>query len=156
MTPHRALSPYAWDAVLRLIQTEFAAMDGRIDPPSSMHRLTTADLALSAERGEVWVIGQPPLACVVLTPKEEALYIGKLAVAGAERRKGHARRLIDRAETRARALGLPWLELQVRVELVENLRAFAAMGFHETGRTAHSGYDRPTSVTLRRAVRQAR
>ena len=68
------------------------------------------------------------------------------------RGQGLARRLIDVAEARAREMGLPALELQSRVELVENQEAFQAMGFQEVGRTAHPGYDRPTSITYRRAV----
>lgn len=150
---HRALPPYDWAALLRLIQTEFAYMDSRIDPPSSMHRLTVADIAAQAASGEIWVAGLPPVACVFLTPKTDALYVGKLVVAGDQRGHGHARRLIERAEIRARDLGLGGLELQVRVELVENQRAFARMGFVKTAATAHAGYDRPTSFTYRKAVK---
>ena len=147
MTPRRA-TPADLPATLALIQSAFAFMEGRIDPPSSMHRLTVEDLAQS----EVWVIGAPPLSCIVLTPKTDALYLGKLAVDPSERGKGHARALVDTAETRARALGLPALELQTRVELIENQRLFEAMGFTELARTAHAGYDRPTSITYRRPL----
>jgi hypothetical protein len=42
--------------------------------------------------------------------------------------------------------------LQTRVELVENHAAFSRMGFAKTGESAHPGYDRPTSITMRRAV----
>ncbi|MGA1181653.1 MAG: GNAT family N-acetyltransferase, partial [Marivivens sp.] len=101
---------------------------------------------------EVWVIGTPHLACIVLTPKADALYLGKLAVATSEGGKGDARTLIDQAETRARALGLSALELQTRIELTENQRTFEAMGFTELARTAHEGYDRPTSITYRRPL----
>lgn len=152
MTPYRAEAPFDWQAILTLIQDSFAFMDGRIDPPSSMHRLTPEDIAAQAQQGGVWVIGQPPIACVFLTVKPGALYIGKLAVARNQRGKGLARALIDTAETRARALGLPMLELQTRVELTENHATFRALGFQETGRTAHPGHDRPTSLTFRRAV----
>jgi GNAT superfamily N-acetyltransferase len=93
----------------------------------------------------------PVVACVMLTVKDEALYIGKLAVAEGSRGRGLARRLIAVAETRARDLGLGWLELQVRVELVDNQRAFAALGFVETERTTHPGYGWAMSVTMRRA-----
>ena len=147
MTPRHATQEDL-PATLALIQSAFAFMEGRIDPPSSMHRLTVDDLAQS----EVWVIGAPPLACIVLTPKTDALYLGKLAVAAAERGKGHARTLIDHAEARARALGLSALELQTRIELIENQRTFEAMGFTELARTAHEGYDRPTSITYRRPL----
>ena len=66
------------------------------------------------------------------------------------RGRGLGRVMLDHAERRARALGRPALVLQTRVELVENHAAFARMGFAETGRTAHAGYDRPTSVTFTR------
>jgi ribosomal protein S18 acetylase RimI-like enzyme len=152
MTPHRAVDPYDWPALLRLIQTEFAFMDGRIDPPSSMHNLSADAIAAQARSGEVWVIGPPPTACVFLTLKPNALYIGKLTVAAAHRGLGLGRTLIDHAETRARALHLPALELQTRVELTENHATFQALGFHEVARTAHPGHDRPTSITFRRPV----
>jgi predicted GNAT superfamily acetyltransferase len=152
MTPYRAEAPFDWAAILHLIKTEFAYMDARIDPPSSMHRLSEADIAEKAASGEVWVVGAPVFACMFLTRQPEALYIGKLAVAAAQRGNGLARALVDAAEARARALGLPWLELETRVELVENHRTFAAMGFHEVGRKAHAGFDRPTSITFRKAV----
>lgn len=136
--------------VLRLIRDSFAFMDGRIDPPSSMHRLTLEEMERQAGQAEVWALGDPVAACVVLTPKPDCLYLGKLAVNGRLRRAGLARRLVDLAVSRARALGLPQVELQVRVELVENQAAFARLGFAETGRSAHQGYDRPTSITMRR------
>ncbi len=139
--------------MLALIRESFAFMDGRIDPPSSMHRLTEEAIAAQAEAGEVWLIGTPPVACMFLTPRADALYLGKLAVAATHRRRGFARLLVEHAVARARALGLPALELETRIELAENHAAFAAMGFVRTGETAHPGYDRPTSVTMRRAVR---
>lgn len=152
MTPHRCNEPYDWPSLLQLIQGAFAYMDGRIDPPSSMHRLTPEGIAAQAQRHEVWAIGSPPMACVFLTPKPDALYIGKLAVAAPHRGKGLARTLMKLAETRALALGLPALELETRVELTENHATFRAMGFVETGRSAHAGFHRPTSITFRRML----
>ena len=155
MMPHRCRDPYDWSALLDLIRAAFAYTESRIDPPSSMHALTPDKVARQAETGEIWAIGAPPVACIFLTPKPHALYLGKLAVAADQRGKGHARALIDLAETRALALNLPALELETRVELTENHAIFRAMSFTETGRSAHSGYDRPTSITFRREV-QAR
>jgi ribosomal protein S18 acetylase RimI-like enzyme len=152
MTPYRAEGPHDWAALLALIRAAFAGMEGRIDPPSSMHALTEAGIADQAATGEVWAISAPPVACVFLTARPGRLYIGKLAVAEAQRGQGFARRLVDQAEARARALGLPVLELQTRVELVENHAAFAAMGFVKVGETAHPGFARPTSFTFQRAV----
>jgi ribosomal protein S18 acetylase RimI-like enzyme len=155
MTPLRATDPALWPPMLALLREAFAFMEGRIDPPSSLRDLTPEVLSAQAQAGEVWVIDGADggiAACIVLTPKPHALYLGKLAVAAAYRGQGLARRLIDHAETRARARGLPALELQTRVELVENQAAFRAMGFVEVGRTAHPGHDRPTSITYRRLV----
>lgn len=140
------------EAILDLIRRCFASMEGRIDPPSSMHRLTAETIAQHCRDGEVWIISTPPVACVFLTPKADCLYLGKLAVDAAWRGQGLAALLVDHAMDRARALGLNAVELQVRVELVENHRAFAKMGFVKTGETAHPGYDRPTSITMQRAV----
>jgi ribosomal protein S18 acetylase RimI-like enzyme len=152
MTPYRCRDPFDWPTILALIQTEFAFMEQRIDPPSSMLALTAAAVAEQAQSGEVWAIGHPPVACVFLTPKPGALYIGKLAVAANHRGQGLGRQLITLAEGRARALYRPSLELQTRVELTENHATFRALGFTETARTAHPGYDRPTSITFRRPV----
>ena len=152
MTPYRATAPFDWATILHLIQTEFASMQGRIDPPSSMQRLTEADIAAKAESGEVWVVGSPPVACMFLTLQQDSLYLGKLAVSATQRGNGLARALIDVAETRAKALGLAAVELETRVELLENHAAFRALGFVEVGRSAHPGYAQPTSIRFRKAV----
>ena len=144
--------------VLALIRTAFAGMEGRINPPSSVHRLTAADLAHLAQHQEIWLIRDQRrvLACMALTALPLALpdhlYLGKLAVAASHRGRGLARQLVEHACERAQARGLGAVELQVRVELVENHDAFRAMGFRQTAATAHPGFDRPTSLTFRRAV----
>lgn len=149
----KATDPYDWAAILRLIQTAFAGMEGRIDPPSSMHRLTPEAIATQALTGEVWVIEDPaPIACVFLTPKPDCLYLGKLAVFPARQSEGIGRHLVSNAIDRCRALGFDRLELETRIELIENHRAFAKMGFKEVARTAHPGYDRPTSLTMQQKV----
>lgn len=151
MMIERAVEPFDWPGVLALIQRAFAVMEGRIDPPSSLHRLTAAGVAAQAMAGEVWVI--PPLqACMFLTPRPGRLYLGKLAVDPALQGRGLARHLVAQAEDRARALGLPVLELETRVELVENHAIFRRLGFIETGRKAHEGFQRPTSITFQKRV----
>ncbi|PJE29240.1 Ribosomal protein S18 acetylase RimI [Pseudooceanicola antarcticus] len=137
-----------------LLTRAFAYMEGRIDPPSSLGRLPPEALAREAAAQELWVLPPvaAPLACMLLTPKADHLYLGKLAVADAARGRGMARRMVVHAEARARALGLPCLRLQTRVELTENHATFQRLGFVEIARTAHAGYDRPTSLTFEKAV----
>lgn len=152
MEPRRLEGAFDAEAVLALLRRAFAPMEGMIDPPSSLYRLTGAALLRQAEAGEVWALGDPVVACMVLTPRADVLYLGKLAVEPAMQGRGYGRVLVERAVARARASGLPAVEVQVRLELTGNQAAFAAMGFAEVGRTAHEGYARPTSVTMRRTV----
>lgn len=142
-TPYRATDPFDWPALLSLIQRAFASMQGRIDPPSSLHHLTPEALAASPE---VWILGDPPRACMVLTPKPGHLYLGKLAVEPGLQRQGFGRQLVAHAEARARALNLPQIELETRVELTENHRFYLALGYTEQGRSAHPGFTSATAV----------
>lgn len=134
-----------------LLVNAFAYMDGVIDPPSSLARMSPADLAGEARRAELWVM-DGPIGCMILTYKGDTLYLGKLAIAADWRGTGLARVMIDAALARARDLGRGSLTLQTRVELLANQRSFEALGFTETARTAHPGYDRLTSITYRREV----
>lgn len=153
-TPFRAVDPYDWQALRDLIARAFAGMEGRIDPPSSLHHLTALDIAKQAIEGEVWAIGTPAVACVFLTPLPHALYLGKLAVDPAHHRKGYGRALIAMAEDRARQLGLPALELSTRIELVENHATFNALGFVQTASSTHAGFDRPTTLVFTKTLQQ--
>jgi GNAT superfamily N-acetyltransferase len=154
MTPIKAENPYPWDEVLNLIQTSFAYMESRIDPPSSMHSLSVENISEHSKVGEIWVIESDdiPIACMFLTPKAHALYLGKLAVSDTYRGLGLARKFIECATARAHVLGHNKLELETRIELTENHRAFEKMGFHKTDETAHAGYDRPTSITMQKEL----
>ncbi|MCB2128228.1 MAG: GNAT family N-acetyltransferase [Rhodobacteraceae bacterium] len=129
-------------------------MDGVVDPPSSVHHLTAEGLAEQARRGEIWLLEDPgaPVGSIFLTPKPGRLYIGKLAVAQAQRGQGLGRQLLELAETRARALGHAMIELESRVELVTNHAVFARFGYLKTAETSHPGYDRATSFTFQKRL----
>ncbi|KMW60538.1 Protein export cytoplasm protein SecA ATPase RNA helicase [Candidatus Rhodobacter oscarellae] len=143
------------EAFLALLHDAFRYMEGRVDPPSSLHRMTAqqvrdfaADevlLAILDKRGK-------PLACLFVTVHPDHLYLGKLAVHPSARGQGLARALLDWVEQEAHGWDAQYLELQTRVELTENHAYFARQGFAETGRTAHPGYDRPTSLTMTRRL----
>jgi hypothetical protein len=61
--------------------------------------------------------------------------------------------MIALAETGARARGLRALELQTRIELVENHHTFAALGFAKVAETCHPGFSRTTSLTSRKTLK---
>jgi GNAT superfamily N-acetyltransferase len=143
-----------WQELLALLHRAFAYMAARIDPPSSLHRLDAAGLAgkALAERCFLAFRDGRLAGCVFCAPRPDCLYLGKLAVEPALQGQGIGRALIARAEAEARARGLAALELQTRIELAENHAAFARMGFVRTAESAHAGYDRPTSVTMRKVL----
>ncbi|MEQ8366096.1 MAG: GNAT family N-acetyltransferase [Roseicyclus sp.] len=143
-----------YTALHGLLRDAFAYMEARIDPPSSLHAMSPDDLAAQSAEMDLLLVraaGQP-VACLFGHSRPDCYYIGKLAVAAPQRSKGLARELINTAATRARALGHDVLELNTRVELVENHAAFARLGFHQSGVFTHPGYDRPTSLTFRRPL----
>jgi GNAT superfamily N-acetyltransferase len=151
----RAPADFAdWPAVQALILDAFAYMDGRIDPPSSALRLTPQSMAADAGRGALFLaeLDGALAGCVFTRPKDDALYIGKLAVRPALQGRGIGRALLEVARGEARRLGLAALELQTRVELTETHAAFARLGFVKTAETAHPGYARPTSITMRARI----
>ena len=66
--------------VLKLIQESYIFMIGRIDPPSSVRSLTLQDLTEKAQTDWILGVGDPVEACVVASPRHNALYLGKMAV----------------------------------------------------------------------------
>jgi GNAT superfamily N-acetyltransferase len=143
-----------WGDVLALIMRAFAFMDGVIDPPSSAHLLTVDTLRDKAlhETGFVALSGDRIVGCIFALERADDLYVGKLAVAPDCQGQGIGGRLMRAVEILALDRGKAALELQTRIELTANHAAFARLGFHETERTAHEGYDRPTSVTMRKPL----
>jgi GNAT superfamily N-acetyltransferase len=152
---HRASIDFAdWEVVRTLIQEAFAYMEGRIDPASSASRLTPQSMAVDAADGALLLAWSEStlVGCAFVRRKEAALYIGKLAVRPAIHGKGIGKALVEAARAEARRLGLKVLELQTRIELIENHAAFARMGFVQTATTAHPGFKRPTSITMQAPV----
>jgi predicted GNAT superfamily acetyltransferase len=137
-----------------LLRASYAFMEGRIDPPSSLLRLDARALQTKA-REEVLIVahdGDRLVGCAFARLRDECVYVGKVAVDASFRRRGVARRLLAEAEAIASAHARPFLQLETRVELSENHATFAALGFVKVGESAHAGFDRPTSITMRKPV----
>ncbi len=143
-----------WRELLDLILRSFAYMDGVIDPPSSAYRLTPDLLARKASRQACFVaaIGPKLAGCAFAEERDNLVYLSTLAVDPDSQGSGIGRGLIAAVEAHALKAGKPMLELQTRVELDANHATFRRLGFVEIGRTAHSGFDRPTSITFRKSL----
>lgn len=144
----------SWQALLDLILRSFAYMDGLVDPPSSAHRLSPKMLETKARQETLLLAyrGDQLAGCLFIADRGDHAYLGKLAVDPALQSRGLGRRLVEAAETIARASGKKAIEIETRVELHGNHAAFARLGFREVARTAHPGFDRPTSITMRKAL----
>ena len=143
-----------WAGLLALLHANYAYMAARIDPPSSLLRMDVAQFEKKS-RDETMILafeGQRLVGCVFAALREDRVYVGKLAVDTALRGRGIARRMMLEAEALARANAKPFLELETRVELTENHRTFAALGYSKVAETAHPGYSRPTSIVMRKPV----
>lgn len=143
-----------WDELLNLIKRAFAPMDGVIDPPSSAHLLNVENLRDKAGREIALLALQDGRieGCVFALERTDDFYVGKLAVAPELQGQGIGRQLMQAVEDFARRRNRPAIELQTRIELSANHATFARLGFRETERTAHEGYDRPTSITMRKVL----
>ena len=143
-----------WDDLLALIRRAFAYMDGVIDPPSSAHLLSADSLAEKAKReaGFLAVENGRIVGCVFALERARDFYVGKLAVEPALQGQGVGARLMQAVEDLARERDKDAIELQARIELTANHAAFARLGFRETERTAHAGYDRLTSITMQKVL----
>lgn len=143
-----------WSDLLDLISSSFAYMDGIIDPPSSAKLLTVNRLKQKALQERCFIAEHENrlIGCIFCSEKPDRLYVGKLAVASDWQGKAVGRALMDEAEKLARELGKPTLELETRIELTGNHVAFGKLGFIETARNSHAGYDRHTSITMRKQV----
>ncbi|EBU7498283.1 N-acetyltransferase, partial [Salmonella enterica subsp. enterica serovar Typhi] len=104
------------------------------------------------ETGYLALDGDRIVGCIFCAERPDSFYVGKLAIAADHQRSGLGYALMQHAEALALRAGKSALELQVRVELSGNQSAFARMGFVEIARTSHAGYDRPTSITMRKAL----
>ena len=143
-----------WDRVRLLILDAFAYMGPRIDPPSSALRLTPESVETHAASGALLLAHRAGdlVGCVFAHPKNDALYISKLAVSPPLQHAGIGRKLVEAARDEARVRGIGVLELETRIELTENHAAFARMGFVKTAETSHAGFDRTTSIVMRAPV----
>lgn len=140
-----------WLELHSLVTAAYASMHGRIDPPSSLLRMSPADFERKAADEHLIVasVDGRLVGCVFCGPRENWLYIGKLAVTPGQQRSGVGRLLIDAARRFAEEAGLDGLELDTRIELTENHRTFDRLGFVKVAELSHPGYTTVTSIRMR-------
>ena len=143
-----------WSGLLKLLHDAFAYMDNRIDPPSSLHGLDLHGIESKAKQENFLIARQKDklAGCAFFKSSNNSMYIGKVAVSNQYRQQGLAKKMFTLIEQKAVAENLEYPELETRVELIENHLTFASLGFVKVGESAHAGYDRPTSITMRKKL----
>ncbi len=143
-------------AILMITRAAFEEYQGRLDPPSGAHKETLEHLhqgVFQPEHGAALALvdGQPVGALRwSIDPQRDHLYVGRVAVLPAYRRRGVASALMGWAEDHARALGLPAIQIGARLQLPENIRFYEQLGYQITGYGQHAGYDHPTFAEMRK------
>jgi predicted N-acetyltransferase YhbS len=137
------------------IAAAFEQYRGQLIPESAAF-LETAD-AISGEfaDGTDAIIAEQEeemVGCVMIKPVDGDLYFGRLAVIPSARGRGIARRLVQDVEAEAARRGLAGVRMSARVALIANQRFFSALGYVETSREAHPGFDYPTSIKRRKSL----
>ena len=142
-------------SIAATIAASFAQYRGKLVPESGAFRETAEGIAAELARGASAIVaerGGEMLGCVLVEEMEGDLYFGRLSVRPLARGQGLARSLIEAVEGEARRRGLAGVRLGVRIVLTENQRLFASLGYRETSREAHPGFDRPTSINMRKPL----
>jgi len=133
-------------------QELFRALD--IDPPSSVLKETEADFAARLRDEACFIVEADSrlIASMFCAVNGDALYIGRLAVAPAFRRRGIANALMQAAKEEARLRGVSRITLGCRIALVSNVALFRRYGFVIVRETCHPGFTTPTSYDMELAL----
>jgi predicted N-acetyltransferase YhbS len=137
------------------ISAAFEQYRGQLIPESGAFRETADAISRELAAGSGAIIAEQDgeaLGCVMIKPVDGDLYFGRLAVTPWARGRGIARRLVKAVEDEAYRRGLAGVRLGVRIVLTENRRLFTSLGYVETSREAHPGFDHPTSISMRKEL----
>ncbi|MBV8392426.1 MAG: GNAT family N-acetyltransferase [Alphaproteobacteria bacterium] len=151
----RAATPADACVLAATIAAAFEQYRGKLVPESGAFRETADAIAAELAKGADAILalrGADVLGCVMTKVEDGDLYFGRLSVLPAARGLGVAKLLIAAVEDAALQRGLAGVRLGVRVVLSENQRLFASLGYRETGREAHPGFDHPTSINMRKPL----
>jgi GNAT superfamily N-acetyltransferase len=136
-----------------LMLTAFESLR-ELDPPSSAFGETEADVAAAIGRGGAAIafLGETPVGSVRFEPQDSWLYIGRLAVLPAYRRRGIGGVLMAAAENEAPRFGLREAQVEMRSHLGGNRALFASLGYEVVWERPHPRNPAFTTIRMRKSL----
>ena len=122
--------------IVEAAYAEYVPLIGRRPAPMD------ADYAAAIAAGQLYVLGNPTLGCLVMFPEGAAIEIDMIAVAPQAQGQGIGRRLLDFAADHARSTGQSKLTLYTNAKMARNVVIYEKYGFTITHRATVDGFDR--------------
>lgn len=140
--------------VRTLMLCGFEQLRAALDPPSSAFGETDQDVAAAIERGGAAIawLDATPVGSVRFEPEATWLYIGRLAVIPAARRRGVAQALVRAAEAEAPRFGLTEAQLSMREVLPGNRALFEKLGYTVISVDPHPRNPEQNTLRLRKIL----
>jgi len=141
-------------AIVAITQAAFGEYESLLDPPSSV-RDETPEKVRAKLRDGVTVLAllkDEPVGAVYFSPRGTFGYMGRLSVLPAQRGQGIGGALVAHVEARARALGLAYMELGVRVALPHLIAMYERLGYRIAEERSHPGYSVITFVMMHKQL----
>ena len=139
--------------VHRLAMEAFEEYRHTLIPPPGILSETVADVAAYIERGGAVIAwdGEIAVGAARFHPKPGHLYIGRVSVPPAHRRRGIASIIMRFLEDHARSLGLPESRVEVRQALPSNIALYESLGYDQISVQPHPRV--PTAMTVKMSKR---
>jgi len=150
----RDATPSDAEAVYQVTKAAYAEYRGFLDPPSGADKesLEAVESALHQGGAALALVDGIAVGAVRYEPRDQSLYVGRLAVLPSHRRRGIGRALMATAEERAQRMGLSRIILGVRVQLPQNRAFYESLGYRADGHGSHPGYERATWTGMSKAL----
>jgi predicted N-acetyltransferase YhbS len=144
-------------AIVAVLMAAFEEYRDRLDPPSGAHGESVEKVQEIMQTARVVLAqaGDQIAGCVFYAPVDNHLDLFRLAVLPPYRQRGVGRALVQYVESRALAIGLPHVQLGVRVALPGNRAYYERMGYRFLEARTHKGYVEPTYIILEKTLDEA-
>lgn len=138
--------------IVSILHAAFEEYRGWMNPPSGVLK-ESVESVLQKMQTARWVLAETvrerrAVGCVLYEPRDEFMYLGRLAVLPEFRRRGVGDMLIESVEAEARRQNYTRVRLGVRASLPKMRAAYERRGYRFVEAHTHEGFSEPTYVML--------